>query len=103
MCGGEPREVQDSVREEPEVIILADDDGGSITGTAVKKECLRKNMYMAHQLLTSSTKIHTQSSCLVHHCTVHNDTCLNPFCSSSDNWTLPQVDYSNKIHKASNT
>ena len=35
VSGGEPREVQDNVREEPIVTVTVDDDGVSITGAAV--------------------------------------------------------------------
>ena len=36
MClGGEPREVQDNMREEPTVVATVDDGGGSIIGAAV--------------------------------------------------------------------
>ena len=35
MSGGEPREVQDNVRELPTTTVTLDDDGGSIIGAAV--------------------------------------------------------------------
>ena len=35
VSGGEPREVQDNVREEPIVTVTVDDDGVSVTGAAV--------------------------------------------------------------------
>ena len=35
VSGGEPREVQDNVREEPIVAATVDDDGVSITGVAI--------------------------------------------------------------------
>ena len=35
VSGGEPREVQDNVREELIVTVTVDDDGVSITGAAV--------------------------------------------------------------------
>ena len=35
VSGGEPREVQFNVREEPEVIITIEEDSASITGVAV--------------------------------------------------------------------
>ena len=35
VSGGEPREVQDNVKEEPIATITVDDDGVSITGAAV--------------------------------------------------------------------
>ena len=35
VSGGEPREVQDNVREEPTTTVTVDDDGGSIVGAAV--------------------------------------------------------------------
>ena len=34
VSGGEPREVQDNVWEEPKSTVTVDDDGGSITGVA---------------------------------------------------------------------
>ena len=34
VSGGEPREVQDNVREEPIVTVTEDDDGMSMTGAA---------------------------------------------------------------------
>ena len=35
VSGGEPRDVQDNVREEPIVTVTVDDDGVSIIGAAV--------------------------------------------------------------------
>ena len=35
VSGGEPREVQDNVREEPKAAATVDGDGGSIFGAAV--------------------------------------------------------------------
>ena len=35
VSGGEFRDVQDNVREEPALTVTLDDDGGSITGAAV--------------------------------------------------------------------
>ena len=35
MSGGEPREVQDNVKELPTATVTLDDEGGSIIGTAV--------------------------------------------------------------------
>ena len=38
VSGGEPREVQDNVKEELLVTVIVDDDGVSITGAAVWRE-----------------------------------------------------------------
>ena len=38
VSGGEPREVQDNVREEPTKTVTVDDDGGSIIGAAVYRD-----------------------------------------------------------------
>jgi len=35
VSGGEPREVQDNVREEPTTTVIVDDDGGSIIGATM--------------------------------------------------------------------
>ena len=37
VSGGEPCEVQDTVRQEPRGIVIADDNGVSITGAAAWK------------------------------------------------------------------